>query len=248
MKRKRTILPLIAVVCLFVGTNMMPIYATGTTSPGQDSQNDTIVAPDGMDIDSGSQSGTEFQDSHSLKQSDGAKVNFWINNTGSVAVKITINGEHERIIPPGANGHISASVAAPDKTYKFKAVPTPNGGKISIDFRIAQRDEEALFDENVSGGPDYVTIGFTASTDHDINVYFKNEGSEATTVTLQKKGFWGKWSDVAISGEKNTSFSVSAGNEDFQTYDGSSRTTYQVELVTPTGSDIYGRLRVNQKK
>lgn len=117
------------VVCLIAGTSITPTFAESTESSSKD-----------YAAESGSSSGTEFQASYPLKKSNGAKVNFWIKNTGDVSVKITINGNQKKTLAPGKSGHISAPVGFLSKKYKFKAVPTPNGGKISIDYRIAQRD------------------------------------------------------------------------------------------------------------
>lgn len=117
------------VVCLIAGTSIIPVFAEPTESSSKD-----------YAAKSGSHSGTEFQATYRLKKRNGAKVNFWIKNTGDVSVKITINGDQKRTLAPGKSGHISASVGSLSSKYKFKAVPTPNGGKISIDYRIAQKD------------------------------------------------------------------------------------------------------------
>ncbi|MFF2017991.1 MULTISPECIES: hypothetical protein [Paenibacillus] len=117
------------VVCLIAGTSIIPAFAESTESSSKD-----------YAAKSGSSSGTEFQATYPLKKSNGAKVNFWIKNTGNVSVRITINGDQKRTLAPGKSGHISAPVGSLSSEYKFKAVPTPNGGDISIDYRIAQRD------------------------------------------------------------------------------------------------------------
>ncbi|MFC3747111.1 hypothetical protein [Paenibacillus sp. GCM10012306] len=117
------------VVCLIAGTSNIPAFAESTKSSSKD-----------YAAKSGSSSGTEFQDSFPLKKSNGAKVNFWIKNTGNVSVRISINGDQKRTLAPGKSGHISAPVGSLSREYKFKAVPTPDGGDISIDYRIAQRD------------------------------------------------------------------------------------------------------------
>jgi hypothetical protein len=117
------------VVGLIAGTNIIPAFAESTESSSKD-----------YAAKSGSYSGTEFQATYPLKKSNGAKVNFWIQNTGDVSVKITINGGQKRTLAPGKSGHISAPVVSLSSDYKYKAVPTPNGGKISISYRIAQRD------------------------------------------------------------------------------------------------------------
>ncbi|MEZ2659505.1 hypothetical protein ACBP89_15695 [Aneurinibacillus aneurinilyticus] len=118
------------VVGLIAGTGIIPAFAEPTKS----------LSSKDYAAKSGSYSGTEFQATYSLKKSNGANVNFWIKNTGNVSVKITINGGQKKTFAPGTNGHISAPVGIFSSNYKFKAVPTPNGGKISIDYSIAQRD------------------------------------------------------------------------------------------------------------
>ena len=117
------------VACLIAGTSIIPAFAGSTESSSKD-----------YAAKSGSYSGTEFQATYPLKKSNGAKVNFWIKNTGDVSVRITIKGDQKRTLAPGKSGHISAPVGSLSSKFKFIAVPTPNGGKISIDYRIAQRD------------------------------------------------------------------------------------------------------------
>ncbi|AZH29195.1 MULTISPECIES: hypothetical protein [Paenibacillus] len=117
------------VVCLIAGVGTLPTFAQSTESSSKD-----------YAVKSGSYSGTEFQAAYPLKKSNGVKVNFWIKNTGNVSVMIKINGDQKRTLAPGKSGHISAPVGSLSSEYKFKAVPTPNGGDISIDYGIAQRD------------------------------------------------------------------------------------------------------------
>ena len=123
------IVSFVLVFGLIAGTSTIPAFAESTESSSKDNA-----------TESGSYSGTEFQAAYRLKESNGAKVNFWIKNTGKVSVKISINGSQKRTLAPGKSGHISAPVGSLSSDYKFKAVPTPNGGKISISFRIAQKD------------------------------------------------------------------------------------------------------------
>jgi hypothetical protein len=114
------------VVCLIAGTSIIPAFAESTESSSKDS---------------GSHSGTAgFSTTFKLSSANGKNVNFWIKNTGNVSVRITINGDQKRTLAPGKSGHISAPVGSLSSEYKFKAVPTPNGGDSSIDYRIAQRD------------------------------------------------------------------------------------------------------------
>lgn len=88
----------------------------------------------------GSAAGAAFEKTAVLTDSNGKTVNFWIRNNGTTSVAITINGKGSRTIKPGTEGHISADVGYFTKDYTFKASPTPNGGDIDIEYKIAQRD------------------------------------------------------------------------------------------------------------
>lgn len=134
------------------------------------------------------------------------------------------------------------------KTYRV-VISSSTGDKISGYLRVKQTDGTSdsetqvngvLFDENVSGGANITSEEFTATTSHDINVYFENKGTEAVNVTLQKKGFLGKWSNV------ENSFAISVKSNDFQALKGSAKTTYRVLLDCSHGSDVNGHLRVRQ--
>lgn len=98
-----------------------------------------IVSVRDLDVDSGSYSGADYDDTFYLSKNNGKTVNFWIRNKGSVNVVISINGENERTIKPGKSGHITADVTDTNQSFYFNAkssASTP--GHISIDFRIAQ--------------------------------------------------------------------------------------------------------------
>lgn len=140
MKRKKMMLWLLTVVFLFAAANTLSVYADQYAYLSSNSQSYGRLMPNDADIDSGSYSGAHFTQSYYLKKSTGAYVNFWIKNTGSIAVTITINGKNERTFAPGESGHISAPVDPPGGTYNFKAIPTSSSKYISIEFRIAQRD------------------------------------------------------------------------------------------------------------
>ena len=114
----------------FANTNVTSDYET----------DDRLITPFDMEVASGKYSGTEFQATYTLKKSNGTNVNFWVKNNGKVSVQITINGKEARTLAPGEQGHITATVGFFSSDYKFKAVPTPNGGTIDIDYKIAQRD------------------------------------------------------------------------------------------------------------
>lgn len=129
------------VIAGIVTTNIaIPVNAQTNKALNVNRINDDVIVPYDMSVASGSYSGTEFQAKYSLKSKNGSKVNFWISNNGNVDVKITINGSNARTLSPGENGHISASVGYFSSDYEFKAVPTPNGGNIKIDYNIAQRE------------------------------------------------------------------------------------------------------------
>lgn len=98
-----------------------------------------IIPVRDLDVDSGSYSGADYDDTFYLSKNNGKTVNFWIRNKGSVNVVISINGENERTIKSGKSGHITADVTDTNQSFYFNAkssASTP--GHISIDFRIAQ--------------------------------------------------------------------------------------------------------------
>ncbi|AZH29196.1 MULTISPECIES: hypothetical protein [Paenibacillus] len=128
-------------VGLITGVGTLPTFAQSTESSPENYVNGSrVITPFDMNVSDGSYSGTGFSTSYKLTSSNGKNVNFWVQNTGKVSVKITINGDHEKTLKKGESGHISASVGYFASEYKFKAVATPNGGDISIDYKIAQRD------------------------------------------------------------------------------------------------------------
>lgn len=98
-----------------------------------------IIPVRDLDVDSGSYSGSDYDDTFYLSKNNGKTVNFWIRNKGSNNVVISINGGNERTIKPGRSGHITADVTDTNQSFYFNAkssASTP--GHISIDFRIAQ--------------------------------------------------------------------------------------------------------------
>lgn len=92
-----------------------------------------------LDVDSGSYSGSDYDDTFYLSKNNGKTVNFWIRNKGSNNVVISINGGNERTIKSGRSGHITADVTGTNQRFDFNARPSASTpGHISIDFRIAQ--------------------------------------------------------------------------------------------------------------
>ncbi|BFH63465.1 hypothetical protein [Paenibacillus azoreducens] len=128
-------------VGLITGVSTLPSFAQSTESSSENYETESgVIKPYDMDITKGTHSGGAFQATYKLSSANGKNVNFWVNNTGKVSVKLTINGGYEATFAPGKSGHISAPVGYFASEYNFKAVPTPNGGDISIEYKIAQRD------------------------------------------------------------------------------------------------------------
>lgn len=104
-------------------------------------ENDGLTQSRGMNLASGYlYDATQFTETYKLTYENGRFVNFYVENLGDVSVEITINGAGAKTLAPGQSGHISCAVIFLIPEYKFKAVPTPNGGNISIYYSIAQRD------------------------------------------------------------------------------------------------------------
>lgn len=95
-----------------------------------------------MEISSGSYSGISFGTAeYALNKSNGEYVIFWVKNTGKVNVKIIINNySKELIIEPDKEGYITEEFSKDEQNFAFKAVPTPNGGNISIEYKIRQNN------------------------------------------------------------------------------------------------------------
>lgn len=128
----------VLLVLLMLLTTLSPVFANDSNGTGNSFGNN------GMGISFGSYSGTAFEPmQYSLNKSNGQYVNFWIKNKGDVDVKIKINDSAERVLKPQQQGHIFIEMKGDsDEDVTFKALPTPNGGDINIDYRIAQRRAE----------------------------------------------------------------------------------------------------------
>ena len=102
--------------------------------------------PSVTEISSGTISSiTGLGPSFTLNQSDGKYVALYVENNGANSVVATINGQSKRTFQAGERGHIYLEVTqkffGADKEYEFKVVPGTNGGSISIQYEITQRDE-----------------------------------------------------------------------------------------------------------
>ena len=139
MKSKKMMVSMLS-MSMVLGAAALPAYASTTT---QTTQKQEEIMPRDYDVSSGSEENiVELEKPYTLDKKDGKYINFWIRNTGHNDIAITINGKAERIISPGKQGHTYIEAGFFKKEYIFKAVPTPNGGRISLDYSIAQRDSQ----------------------------------------------------------------------------------------------------------
>lgn len=111
----------------------------GDSVEGKDDK--TLKEPaDNMGISSGSYHGTSFGTAeYSLNKANGEYVIFWAKNTGKVDIIISINEySKELTLHPNEEGFVSEEFSKDEQVFTFKAVPTPNGGDIDIDYKIKQ--------------------------------------------------------------------------------------------------------------
>ena len=136
MKSKKMMVSMLS-MSMVLGAAALPAYVSTTTQKQEE------IMPRDYDVSSGSEENiVELNRPHTLDKKRGKYINFWIRNTGHNDIAITINGKAERIISPGEQGHTYIEAGFFKKEYIFKAVPTPNGGRISLDYSIAQRDSQ----------------------------------------------------------------------------------------------------------
>lgn len=120
------------------------------------------------------------------------------------------------------------------------AASTDSGSK-------ASESKDSLFSENFSGDGGFVSIDFkTLPAKGDIKLSYENKGPEKVNVTLQKKGWFGKWSDVQQTGSSDTFFSVDMGSTNDKTFDGASNKTYRIIIETPDGAGVSGYVKASQ--
>lgn len=99
-----------------------------------------MTSVDDMGISSGSYHGISFGTvEYTLNKVNGEYVIFWAKNTGKVDIRISINEySKELTLQPNEEGFVSEEFSTDEQDFTFKAVPTPNGGDISIDYKIKQ--------------------------------------------------------------------------------------------------------------
>ncbi len=139
MKSKKMMVSMLS-MSMVLGAAALPAYASTTI---QTTQKEEMMPYAIGEIDANSLTDVDgFSTYFELSKGGGKYINFWVKNTGRNSIAITINDKGERVIEPGKSGHISVKAGALTKGYVFKAEGTPNGGRISLDYRIAQRDSQ----------------------------------------------------------------------------------------------------------
>ena len=116
--------------------------STAATNSTESQAISAPITPFDMQVDSGTYSGTQFNQSYALTSRNGKYLNFWVKNNGSKSVTITIDGTNARTLAAGEQGHISKTLGILTQSHTCKAVSSTNGGTINIEFRIAQRDNQ----------------------------------------------------------------------------------------------------------
>ena len=116
--------------------------STATTNSTERQAISSPIIPFDMNIDSGTYSGTQFNQSYALTSRNGKYLNFWVKNNGTNKITITIDGTNARTLAPGQQGHISKTLGILTQSHTCKAVSASNGGTVKIEFRVAQRDNQ----------------------------------------------------------------------------------------------------------
>ena len=138
MKHKKM---MVSVLSMGMALGAMTLSACASTE--QTAQEVSEMMQREYDVSSDSEENiVELNKPYTLDKKRGKYINFWAKNTGRNDIAITIDGKAERILSPGEQGHTYIEAGFFAKEYIFKAVPTPNGGRISLDYSIAQRDSQ----------------------------------------------------------------------------------------------------------
>ena len=138
----RTVASLTLAVGVFTGCASASEVNTTPSSTADQSAITSTISP--LDIEHGNDTcnDVQFQRTVYASSRNGKYLNFWIKNNGINSVTITINDSGARTIEPGGQGHIYVTVGYLSRAYSCKAVPASNGGRINIEWKIAQRDSQ----------------------------------------------------------------------------------------------------------
>ncbi len=140
MKSKKMMVSMLS-MSMVLGAAALPAYASTATQTTQ-KQEEMMLKEIGEIASDSLTEVKSFSTYFDLSKGGGKYINFWVKNTGRNDIAITINDKERRVIKTGDSGHISVKAGTLTKRYTFDAVPTPNGGRISLDYRIAQRDSQ----------------------------------------------------------------------------------------------------------
>lgn len=141
MNRKAFSLIIISVMMILLSSCRATSPSVNKTTEKESSNNvENITSVNNMGVSSGSYHGISFGTvEYALNKANGEYVIFRVKNTGKVDVRISINEySKELILHPNEEGFVSEEFSKDEQDFTFKAVPTPNGGDISIDYRIEQ--------------------------------------------------------------------------------------------------------------
>ncbi len=75
-----------------------------------------------------------------LYGTQGRYVNFWVENVGNSAIYIDINDKDKKLIEPGASAYAQIDIGTTGSTFCLAKVRTAANDSISINYRVAQRD------------------------------------------------------------------------------------------------------------
>ena len=137
MAMKRILALLLALVCVCT----LPEVSGCEPTVEPMATTETEIMPLDLELGSNTHIGEQFVKSYNCRKRDGAYLNFYVKNNGTVPVHITINGSYGRTIPAGSAGHITAPVTATliPQTMTVKCVCV-GGGQVNIFYAVAQRD------------------------------------------------------------------------------------------------------------
>ncbi len=137
-KKKAPIVTAAVLVCALAVGSAHAMTVSPTIDPSVPTVSAEAQSRD-LIINSGTISnGTGLNETYNLSPSNGRYINLYVENTGSVAIVTSINGQGDRTFQPGEKGHISITASWYSRNYQFKA--TPLGGQATFFYATAQRD------------------------------------------------------------------------------------------------------------
>lgn len=206
----------------------------------------------------GSITGTQWTDHFLLHNANGKYVNFWVSNKGANNVLMSINGKKERELAPGESGHIYLDVSVLGSNYKCKVGPS-SSGKISVDYRVAQRDshlgndDPAYLTESQEASPDAPQLGTQIYqktirvSDGTFRDEFYNHGKSGFRWSCENNGTASFKLEVRLpNGDRAAMINLHPGNTFYSDYgSGMPQGLYDFSVNNTDGSDLDCLFRVN---